>query len=260
MRLGSSLFLTVVPILFVAANVTSLSGQQPTHSVTIRGVVKADDGRGIPSAQVSDHETGLKVSADSSGVFVLADVPLGDRILDVRRIGFGAQQFPITLVAGKNRNVALVLAPLAQALPDVNVADKLAKPLRYANTHRYDVFYARRSQGFGKFLTREDIDRLFKTNTPELLQGVAGMRVRRVGNDWKVQSLRCQLGMPGLSDPSTFIRVFLDGADIGDASQLTLVNPAEIEAMEIYQGPGELPAEARGKGCAAVFIWTRDGS
>jgi len=264
MRLGSSLFLTVVPILFVAANVTSLSGQQPTHSVTIRGVVRADDGRGIPAAQVSDHESGLKVSADSSGVFVLADVPLGDRILDVRRIGFGAQQFHITLVAGRNRNVALILPPLAQALPDVNVSGKFAKPARYADTRKYDEFYTRRAQGMGTFLTREDIDRQFKTNTPELLQGVPGMKVKRVGNDWRIQSLQCQMGLPGisgdLSDPQRWIRVFIDGMDVGDASELTTVNPAEIEAMEIYKGPAELPAEARGKGCAAIFIWTRDGS
>ena len=42
--------------------------------------------------------------------------------------------------------------------------------------------------GFGTFLTREDIDRQFKTNTPELLQGMAGMKVRRIGNEWKITS------------------------------------------------------------------------
>ena len=33
--------------------------------------------------------------------------------------------------------------------------------------------------------------------------------------------------------PSKFIRLFLDEHDMGEASELTLVNPAEIEAMEI---------------------------
>jgi hypothetical protein len=263
MRLHSSLFLASVSIVFASPFSASLPGQQPAHGVTVRGVVRANDGRGIPLAEVSDHASGIKASADSSGAFVLPDVPVGERIIDVRRIGFGAQQFPITLVAGKNRNVALILPPIAQALPDVNVADRLAKPARYANTRRYDEFYARRAQGFGTFLTREDIDARFKTNTPELLQGVPGMKVKRVGNDWKIQSLQCQMGLPALSnnsDPQTYIRVFIDGMDVGDASELTTVNPAQIEAMEIYKGPGELPAEARGKGCAAIFIWTRDGS
>lgn len=257
MRLRSQLFLSLL-LLAGRANVTLLA-QQPGPAVTIRGMVRADDGRGIPLAEVSDHASGVKVSADSSGAFVLPDVPVGDRIIDVRRIGFGAQQFPITLVAGRNRNVALVLPPIAQALPDVKIADRLAKPARYASTRKYDEFYTRRAQGFGTFLTREDIDARFKTNTPELLQGVPGMKVKRVGSEWRIQSLHCQMGFGG-EDPQKWIRVFIDGMDVGDASELTSVNPAQIEAMEIYKGPAELPAAARGKGCAAIFIWTRDGS
>jgi len=262
MRLRSSLFLTAASIL-VSGFAASMPGQQPQHGVTVRGVVRADDGRGIPLAEVSDHASGIKVSADSSGAFVLPDVPLGERIIDVRRIGFGAQQFPITLVQGRNRNVALVLPPIAQALPDVKIADKLAKPARYANTRRYDEFYARRVMGFGTFLTREDIDARFKTNTAELLQGVPGMKVKRIGNEWRIQSLQCQMGLQGSgdsSDPQKWIRIFIDGMDVGDASELSTINPAQIEAMEIYKGPAELPVEARGKGCAAIFIWTRDGS
>lgn len=260
MRLRSWLFVAVGPILLASACSSTLSGQQLPSGVSIRGIVRSADGKVIPAAQVSDRASGIKALSDSIGAFVLADVPLGDRTLDARRIGFVPQEFPITLVAGKNRNVALVLSALAQALPDVNVADKFGKPARYANTRRYDDFYARRAQGLGTFLTREDIDRLFKTNTPELLQGVPGMRVRRIGNEWKIQSLQCQMGLPVFNDPSTNIRVFLNGMDIGDASQLATINPAEIEAMEIYKGPGELPAEARGKGCAAIFIWTRNGN
>jgi hypothetical protein len=260
MRLRSLLLLIEVSIALSTGAPNLLGAQQPAHGVTIRGIVRADDGRGIPLAEVSDHASGIKVSADSSGAFVLPDVPLGDRIIDVRRLGFGAQQFPITLVAGRNRNVALVLPPIAQALPDVNIADKLAKPARYANTHRYDEFYTRRAQGFGTFFTREDIDRKFKTNTPELLQGVPGMKVKRIGNEWRIQSLQCQMSVPGIEDPQKWIRVFIDGMDVGDASELSSVNPAQIEAMEIYKGSAELPAEARGKGCAAIFIWTRDGS
>jgi hypothetical protein len=264
MRLRSPLVLALMSILIVSVDAVSLCGQQTVHGVTVRGVVKANDGRGIPSAQVSDHATGLKVSSDSTGAFVLPDVPLGDRIIDVRRIGFGAQQFPITLVAGRNRTVALVLPPIPQALPDVSVSDKFAKPARYANTRRYDEFYVRRARGMGTFLTREDIDRQFKTNTPELLQGIPGLRVRRMGSEWRIQSLQCQMALPAmgdkLSDPQAWIRVFIDGMEVGDASELATVNPAQIEAMEIYKGSAELPVEARGKGCAAIFIWTRDGS
>jgi hypothetical protein len=246
-------------------SLAALAGTQVSAQVTVRGFVRSTDGRNVPAAEVSDRASGLKTYSDSLGAFLLSDVPLGDRTIEVRRIGFVADQFPIVLVAGRNRMVALTLAPLAQALPDVNIAGKMAKPARYAYTHKYDEFYDRRAMGFGTFLTREDIDRLFKTNTPELLQGMSGIKVKRVGNDWKVQSLRCQLDLPTTTgDPSTFIRVFIDGRDVGSAGDLgqplTMINPAQIEAMEVYKSPAELPAEARGKGCAAIFIWTRNAN
>jgi len=248
-------------ILFGALSLSAIGGLQADAQVTIRGFVRSSDGKGIVAAEVSDRASGLKTYSDSTGAFLLSDVPSGDRTLNVRRIGFIAEQFPIALAAGRNRKVALTLSPLPQSLPDIQVADRMAKPARYADTRSYDEFYSRRAMGFGTFLTREDIDRQFKSSTPELLQGISGIKVRRIGNDWKVQSLRCQMDLPGVGDPSTYIRVFIDGRDVGSAGDLgqplTMINPAQIEAMEIYKSPAELPAEARGKGCAAIFIWTR---
>ena len=245
--------------LFIALSSLELAGSAGAQ-VTIRGIVRSTEGHAIISAEIRDRASGLRAMSDSLGAFSLSDVPDGDRILDVRRIGFTAESFPIALVFGHDRRVALQLTRIVQALPDERVHGVLDKPARYADTRRYDEFYSRRAMGFGTFLTREDIDRQFKTNTPELLQGMAGMKVKRIGNEWKVQSMQCQLGIPSLADPSESIRVFINGRDVGDASELTTVNPAEIEAMEVYKGPGELPAEARGKGCAAIFIWTRVGN
>jgi hypothetical protein len=56
-------------------------------------------------------------------------------------------------------------------------------------------------------------------------------------------------------------QVFVDGQFSSDCTdRLEQINPAEIEAIEIYKGPSQLPAIARGKGCGAIFIWLRDGS
>jgi len=114
--------------------------------------------------------------------------------------------------------------------------------------------------GIGKFITREQIDAASKSNTAELLQGMSGVKVRRIGNEWKVQFTRCQMGIPGIDDPSEFIQVFINGHYVGRASQLNDILPAEIEMMEVYKSPTELPPAARGNGCGAVFIWTRNGS
>jgi hypothetical protein len=40
---------------------------------------------------------------------------------------------------------------------------------------------------------------------------------------------------------------------------LDRINPGDIEMMEIYRGPGELPAEYNDGNCGAIAIWTRQG-
>lgn len=37
------------------------------------------------------------------------------------------------------------------------------------------------------------------------------------------------------------------------------VRPADIEAVEVFRGIGQIPAEFRDDSCAAVAIWTREG-
>jgi hypothetical protein len=52
------------------------------------------------------------------------------------------------------------------------------------------------------------------------------------------------------------------GRNIAPASVDGLVIPAEVEAVEVYDGPGSLPAEFGGSnaGCGVVVIWTRRGT
>ncbi len=40
---------------------------------------------------------------------------------------------------------------------------------------------------------------------------------------------------------------------------LNQVNPADIEFVEIFRGPGELPGEFNDGNCGAIAIWTRQG-
>jgi hypothetical protein len=53
--------------------------------------------------------------------------------------------------------------------------------------------------------------------------------------------------------------VFIDGARMHDVSALSELSPSQVEAVEIYQGASQLPAEAKGDACFAVFVWLRSG-
>ena len=40
---------------------------------------------------------------------------------------------------------------------------------------------------------------------------------------------------------------------------LSRVNPGDVELIEIFRGPGELPPEFNDGNCGAIAIWTRSG-
>lgn len=57
---------------------------------------------------------------------------------------------------------------------------------------------------------------------------------------------------------STTVQVFIDGVRVTEPFvALGSLTTNDIEAMEVYRGVSELPMEAAGDGCAAIFIWTR---
>ena len=40
---------------------------------------------------------------------------------------------------------------------------------------------------------------------------------------------------------------------------LSRINPRDIELIEIFRGPGELPPEFNDGNCGAIMIWTKEG-
>ena len=60
----------------------------------------------------------------------------------------------------------------------------------------------------------------------------------------------------------SWLAVFINGQRIGEGGigairTLAELRADEIETMEVYRGPSQLPLEAVGNACAAVFITTR---
>lgn len=58
-------------------------------------------------------------------------------------------------------------------------------------------------------------------------------------------------------DDPTFPILFVDGMRVRGLSFLNSISPAQIEGIEVYQGAAQLPAEAKGNACAAIFIWLK---
>jgi len=142
----------------------------------------------------------------------------------------------------------------------VTVIGTPTKPLRYAGTTKYDEVFLRRRVGLGKLITRDDIDRRFGLRTYELLQNIPGIHVWN-GPPKRLRFTRCQ-------DPGG-ISVFVDGVrQLDDSGALGLgeepviatlsqINPADIEMIEVFRGPSEIPGVYHWNGCAVIAIWTK---
>jgi hypothetical protein len=207
---------------------------------------------------------------DAEGRFSITVAP-GGRLIHVTAIGYAPLDTSVD-VTNAAAELFLVLRPVAVMLDSIRVtasADAL-KPARYKDTGKFDDFYLRKARALGgRFLSREDIERSGKYGAVDLLATVPGVRVDRLtsGNPF-VRFARCSgsalpraTGAANQKDgygKSATVQVFVDGKRVSEPFvTLGSLTADDVEAMEIYRGVSELPMEAAGDGCAAIFIWTR---
>ncbi len=127
-------------------------------------------------------------------------------------------------------------------------------------------FYRRKQLGFGHYLTRADIDKRDPEVMTDLLRGMVGVRV------WCLPGfLSCDVDTRAAK--SMFLRgkchpsVVLDGVVLraggvgnkGDMLLDQLINPFNVEAIEIYPGPEGVPVQYGGylSPCGAIIAWSR---
>lgn len=142
-------------------------------------------------------------------------------------------------------------------------------------------FYERLESGYGYFIVPEEIARRQDARYPtELLQGVPGLHVvptnngplyeviMRGGASRSFQGFpgmrrgarpRTQFCLPSITIDGTMVRRGGQGYEGEEGRWNELVQPAEIEAIEVYPGAAGLPPAVAGSDspCGAILIWTR---
>ncbi len=253
----------------------SFFGQEPGGE--IRGTIMTTEGLPIAEADVRIVGTSHAATSDPKGWFVIRGLEAGEFVVQARRIGYKAQQFAARLGKdGEVKEVKIVLERGEYELPEVVVTARSLKPIEYGWTTRFDDFFRRRQVGLGHYMLRDEIERKGAGRTPSLLAGVRGVRLRyrhagisgtdvsfggctRVsvwidGNKQRYPDLpptRNTVATGGL------VSIKEDRGSMATGECLQRVLPSQIEMMEIYRGPAEMPAEFLDDSCAAIAIWTR---
>ena len=219
-----------------------------------RGQVTDSLGVPIPFAEVAILSTGLRVVADSQGLFRIANVPAGLHAVIVRSIGWKPLLFLIRMGDNEERIGRIGLEPAPQQLPELTVeGGKFAKPPEYALTHRYDDFFRRRAVRAGTFRLRGAPEWSSAMHTADLLRNIPGVHVSFGPGGSSVEFARCR----GFGAK---VAVWIDGARVmtdNPNEALSYLRPSDVEAIEVYRGIGQLPGEFLVDACAAIVIWTR---
>lgn len=236
----------------------------------ITGKVSSSAGVPIAGARVAVPGTHSVTTADSTGIFVLVDVPAGARQLAFRHLGFHPVMRDV--VVPDSGSVVVDVALAAVPLEGVNVEESGVIP----------SFEEHRRMGLGHFVTREQLQEQEQRRLADILGQVSGIKVRngRGGNmSWVYSNRR------PVTSITKFSRSFLDDADVNDGADPRLcyaqvyldqvpvyrgreqeglfnvnsILPHEIEAIEYYAGPSVTPARYSGLNsqCGVLVIHRR---
>ncbi len=225
----------------------------------IDGVVTDTLLRPLGAADVSVVGVGARVVTSDNGRFRFLQVPAGQYLLVVRRIGFAPTSGIIEVPPDDTLRLAYTLARTTNLMDTVRVRERRV-------SMRMLEFEQRREQGIGQFITQEQIDRRGSRETSDFLRTLRGIDVSRIttGAFAGTVALSKREGgsIGGDGSGACSMQVFLDGIVLPRAFNLDLLPPPrQVAGIEVYSGAATVPAQFGGadRRCGVILVWTRDG-
>ena len=264
----------------IAAVLLSFFSASVRAQASLTGTVREESsGQPLANAEVRIDALERATRTDSIGRFLLAGLPAGQRVLNVRLIGYHPAAAIVELIAGATavNDVALIRAPAT--LDTVAVVEEGGA---------IPEFEEHRRIGLGRFLTRAELAKVEQRRLSDVLETLSGLQVMRgIGNRAWITSRRGSRTLrhrcseregasPADSRPMTlkpdtqtkdcacFSQVYLDDmllyrGEGGVVPDINRFSPAEIEAIEYYAGPAQTPLKYSrlDSECGVVVIHTR---
>ncbi|MHB1312774.1 MAG: carboxypeptidase-like regulatory domain-containing protein [Gemmatimonadaceae bacterium] len=250
--------LAVVPAVLLGG---ASARAQDAATTMVFGTVRNASGVPISGADVWLEGTTVKAVSNDSGEFRIDHAPNGRQRVMVRRVGFRPDSRKVSLSPGDTRQVKFTLDGMLEELDAVIVTAQQGANGRMAG------FWARRMVGVGVFITRADIDRRHPPQTSDLFHAVMGVKVISGAAAEPVrlatgrQAMTAVRGANSAGSNICPMQYYVDGMFMSPGTfSVDEIVPVQIEAIEIFRGPSEIPARFRQRetGCGLVVIWTRE--
>jgi hypothetical protein len=239
---------------FTMASAEAPEPESNLSATMVRGRVLDESGAPLSYANVQANY-GRRYLADDSGRFQLPYPGTGSSTLYVRRIGF--EPVELNLAARPDTALRVVLTAIPTQLKEVTVTT--AGAYRSLDLHG---FYGRmrdaeRGATNGHFITPEDIERRKATNTTQMADGFANIRVYKSGKG----PLWDKILGPGNCEMTVYLDNILVTNDARGRSDFVnqLVPVGNMAAMEIYPRAFNAPPTHPSKNglCGVVLIWSK---
>lgn len=229
-------------------------------SQTIRGTVVEDGSRtpisGATVQLLAPGPTGVAVAqSDSAGAFVLQPRRAGSFTLRLRHIGYATVD-SVSLQVGPGETLELELRMGRTAIP----LERVVVTVR--GNARLGGFYERLERpGFGRFLTRDDIEtHRGSYRATDLLRMMPGVHIVPAGRGLgasRTQLITMRGGTTGRCLPT----IYLDGVPVQQYEYSGVddfINASMLEGVEVYTGIASAPSPIHSlNNCGVVAFWTR---
>jgi hypothetical protein len=257
---------------FPIALLISLSMPAGASAQVLRGTVIDElANRPVARARVAvmpaDRDTVIISRITDDGVFEFHLPEPGAYRLRVEALGYAA----LTTAALEVRADGVVTVELRMRVEAIALQPLRIVAERVEPPFMRDIRYRQRL-GFGNLVTREELDERTGSRLRDVLETVPGVRIvevaRRGGRPVPLVETRAAAINPRGCFAALYlngIRQFEMGAPDPDVlakvEELFALRPYDIEAIEVYRGAAEVPAEFSGSTaeCGVVAVWLRTG-
>jgi TonB-linked SusC/RagA family outer membrane protein len=267
---GMSRVRRLVALTLVLAAPFAAAAAQGTGTGTIRGrVTDAATARAISDAQITITGTQLSAATTINGDFAIVNVPSGSREVVVRRLGYSRQARTVTVTSGGETRLDLTLSVTASTLEAIVVtgtAGAAEKRTLGNAVAQLDVSDLSTKSNVG------NITDVLQARAPgvqiEAGSGTVGsasdIRIRGAGSFTLAQPIvyidgvRMSTAGLGNFDPSG---QGLAGNSGGQgANALDLLNPSDIESIEIVRGPAAATLYGADAANGVIQVITKKGA
>jgi len=200
-------------------------------------------GQPVAGATVHIGKIATPFTTDSSGYFLASDVPHGPLEVTIQIIGYDKGIFKIYLPDSGAVQEEFALDFNGYMLPEVVVQARAENLIP-----RYVDFERRRQRKLGAFLRWDELKKF--STVGDALRQVRGVRI-----ECDQQRFECNAVM--VRTPQCPPTWYIDGVEVGSFHENTPLH--DVYGIEIYRGPGEIPAEFGGSNaaCGVIVMWTK---